>query len=297
MDIQQLKLFRHLAGTLHFGRTSQECNITPSGLTRVVQRLEQQLGQPLFHRDRRSVSLTPAGETFRDYVEDSLQRWQELQNSLAGDQVLRGSLSLYCSVTALLALLPGIAAPFRRLYPQVHIHLQTGDAAQALHKLSNGEADIVIAALPEQQPEWLLATELVRTPLLFIGPRHYPETVIRDVAGIDWQHTPVILSARGLSRERSLRWFTARGVWPNIYSEVAGNEAMIAMVGLGYGVAVVPQLVLETSPLAGQVAVLPVTPELEPFLVGLCTSYKKYRHPAVAAFFDCASRQAASISV
>ena len=43
MNIQELKLFKHLTGTLHFGRTSQACNITPSALTRTIQRLEEEV--------------------------------------------------------------------------------------------------------------------------------------------------------------------------------------------------------------------------------------------------------------
>ena len=49
MDIRDLKLFRHLADSLHFGRTSQACNITPSGMTRTIQRLEAELNKTLEH--------------------------------------------------------------------------------------------------------------------------------------------------------------------------------------------------------------------------------------------------------
>ncbi|MCI5223533.1 MAG: LysR family transcriptional regulator, partial [Candidatus Electrothrix sp. AR4] len=62
MDIELLKIFRHLSASLHFGRTSRAYNISPSGMTRTVQRLEAELGEQLFIRDNRSVSLTRAGE-------------------------------------------------------------------------------------------------------------------------------------------------------------------------------------------------------------------------------------------
>ncbi len=286
MDIQELKIFKHLARTLHFGRTSQACNITPSGLTRTVQRLENQIGRPLFIRDRRSVSLTPAGMVFRDYAEEALQHWQRLQSKLADNTPLAGELSLYCSVTALLGILPEIFSQFRKTHPKVLIHLQTGDAALAIGKLQNGEVDISIAALPDQHREQLEFIEIMKTPLIFIGPGRFPETVVYQDTAINWRKTPVILAERGLSRQRADRWFAAKGVQPNVYSQVAGNEAIIAMVGMGCGVGIIPRLVLDKSPLQDQVDILDVSPQLEPFSVGACVLAKNTGNPIVRSFWQ-----------
>jgi LysR family positive regulator for ilvC len=57
------------------------------------------------------------------------------------------------------------------------------------------------------------------------------------------------------------------------------------MVSLGFGVGVVPQIVLDNSPLADQVAVLRVSPALEAYEVGLFTLEKKLRSPLIAAFW------------
>ncbi|MEJ2690267.1 MAG: LysR family transcriptional regulator, partial [Deltaproteobacteria bacterium] len=96
MDIRSLQLFKNLATTLHFGRTSQSCNITPSALTRAIQRLEDEVGKKLFHRDNRSVQLTPAGRRFLRYAEETIGQWQLLQNDLtAAEQILRGDLAIY----------------------------------------------------------------------------------------------------------------------------------------------------------------------------------------------------------
>ncbi len=286
MDIRELQLFKHLSGTLHFGRTSQACNITPSGLTRTIQRLEDELGKKLFVRDKRSVELTEAGRIFQGYAEDVLQRWDELQNSLSGDGVLRGELSLYCSVTAILSILPAILERFRKTYPEIQIHLQTGDAAMAIAKLQNREVDVTIAAVPDKLPNRLEFIKIIKTPLIFIGPRGFPDTVIKKGETIDWQKTPLIMAERGLSRERVERWFAEKGVVPNIYAQVAGNEAIITMVSLGCGVGVIPELVLEKSPLQDKVFILPIDPQLEPFSVGVCTVEKNRLKPIVQAFWE-----------
>ncbi len=291
MDIRELKLFLHLAETLHFGRTSQACNITPSGLTRAVQRLEAELDIPLFVRDNRYVALTPAGKILQTYAEEAIERFNELQNSLAGDSVLRGELSIYCSVTAILSFLPEILGKFRETYPEVHINLQTGDAAMALAKLQNGEVDVTIAALPDKRPLKLEFIKIIETPLIFIAPARFPETV-RSTADreIDWPRTPLIIAERGLSRTRVLRWFTDKKIQPHIYAQVAGNEAIITMVSLGCGIGIVPELVLKISPLQDQVIILDKVPRLKPFSVGICTIGKNRSNPIVQAFWKNAEK-------
>jgi len=104
-------------------------------------------------------------------------------------------------------------------------------------------------------------------------------------AGIDWHRIPVILAERGLSRVRIDRWFKEKEIQPNIYAEVAGNEALLAMVSLGCGVGVVPQLVLEKSPLKDRVRVFEVDPDLTPFTIGACTLEKHLTHPVIGAFW------------
>ena len=289
MDLEELKLFRHLAESLHFGRTSRACHVTPSALTRTIQRIEAEVGERLFDRDNRSVRLTRAGEGLKQYAEESIERWKTLKESLASDTALHGDISLYCSVTAAYSILPGILSRFRKACPEVHIKLQTGDAAQGVARLRNNEVEVIIDALPDKQAHGLEFMPLTETPLVFIAPLTFPETVIRDGPEIDWRKTPLIVAEQGLSRERIDRWFAAKKILPNIYAQVAGNEAIIAMVSLGCGVGVVPLLVLEKSPLQEQIAVLDVSPRLAPFSLGVCTVKKNLRNPKIRAFWEIAA--------
>jgi LysR family positive regulator for ilvC len=288
MNNRELQLFKHLATSLHFNRTSQACHVTPSALTRTIQRLEAELGEKLFIRDNRSVQLTKAGETFRAYANDVLQRYDLLQSRLSEDKSLGGELSLYCSVTAAYSILPGIFQKFRSVHPGVHINLQTGDAALALTTLQNREVDITVAAQPANLPVAVDFLKILETPLVFIAPLEYAEIVQYQNNQIDWQHTPVIMAEFGLSRERTDLWFRDKGIVPIIYAQVAGNEAIIAMVSLGCGVGVVPQLVLEKSPLQKQIDLLAVSPELESFSIGICTMKKNKLRPQVDAFWKIA---------
>ena len=289
MDNRDLKLFKHLATSLHFGQTSRACHVTPSALTRIIQRLEEELGEKLFLRDNRSVSLTAAGKVFRSYADDVLQRFELLQGDLSTEDMLSGEISLYCSVTAAYSILPAIFQKFRAVYPDVHINLQTGDAAQALSKLQNRDVDVTVAALPDNLPQRVEFLKIFETPLVFIVPSAFPETIRFNDKQIDWEKTPIIMADFGLSRDRTDRWFFEKDIVPNVYAQVAGNEAIIAMVALGCGVGVVPGLVLEKSPLQKQIDIVRVEPELESFSIGICTMKKNMRLPQVDAFWQIAA--------
>ena len=286
MDIRYLQLFRHLARTLHFAKTSKACYITPSALTRVIQRLEAELGKKLFTRDNRSVELTPAGISFKKYSDDVLERWDILHDQLSSDDILQGEISLYCSVTAAYGILPAVMTKYRIAHPQVKIHLETGDPANALTRLSDQDADIVIAALPDILPKDFVFKEILKSPLIFIAPVQHPD-VVKYIAGeIDWEQTPLIIPEHGLSRDRIDRWFAKQNFIPDIYSRVAGNEAIIVMVSLGCGIGLVPQMVLEKSSLLDKVKILKNTPELPAFTIGLCTRKKNLANPRVIALWD-----------
>lgn len=288
MNIRELELFKHLTQTLHFGRTSMDCNITPSGLTRTIQRLEAEIGYALFIRNNRSVSLTPAGLLFKDYCDETIGRWNLFQNQLKSDTVLRGELTLYCSVTAILSILPQILTIFRKTHPEVMIHVQTGDAAKALNKLHSREVDISIAALPDYQPAGLDFIKITETPLLFIFPKFFPESIVYSKGTIDWTKTPVIMPSEGLSRTRVEKWFADKDIRPYIYAQVSGNEAIMSMVSMGCGVGIVPHLVLDKSSLRNEVEILPISPKLRPFTVGACTLVQNKQDPVVQSFWNIA---------
>ncbi len=285
MDIRYLQLFRHLSGTLHFARTSKACYITPSALTRVIQRLEAELDKKLFTRDSRSVELTSAGILFKQYCDDVIERWNILHDQLSSHDILQGKLSLFCSVTAALGILPAIMTKYRKAYPDVQILLETGDAAEALTKLSNQDADVVIAALPDTLAKNLIFQTISQSPLIFIAPLQYPDIIKYIEEKIDWEKTPLIIPDHGLSRERIDQWFAKENFIPNIYSQVAGNEAIIVMVSLGCGIGLVPKIVLEKSTFLNKVKILNHTPELPAFTIGLCTRKKNLANPRVAALW------------
>lgn len=292
MNIRDLQLFLHLAKTLNFARTSAACHISPSSLSRVIQRLESELGQSLFHRDNRRVVLTVSGQEFREYADEAVNQWLAIKDSLAQqDELLAGEISLFCSVTASYSFLYDLLSQFRLEHPNIEIKLHTGDTATVIDRISNEQEDVGIAAIPKRPPAHLAVQEITRTPLVFIKPKDNLHAMPGLGAGgeMDWQQVPMILSETGLARERVDQWFRDQKIKPNIYAQVAGNEAIVSMVSLGFGIGLVPKLVVDNSPLEDRIEQLARQPALEDFSIGVCTLKRKLSNPLIKAFWELAS--------
>jgi LysR family positive regulator for ilvC len=290
MDARSLKQFVNLSDCLHFGRASEASHVSPSALSRSIKRLEDELGVDLFERNNRSVSLTHAGRLFLNYARDTLGDWDAIRNKLMEESgELRGEVSMYCSVTASYSFLFEILTRFRRDHPHIEIKLHTGDPEDAIPRVLSGEEDISIGAKPQNLTAGLAFKLIAVSPLVFIEARRKKGQIHSCNAqpeAEEWAGKPMILSERGLARRRVDQWFRALGVQANIYAQVAGNEAIVSMVSLGLGVGVVPQIVLDNSPLADTVRVLDIKPALEAYEVGLFTLEKKLASPLINALWS-----------
>lgn len=288
MDNRTIQVFLALAETLHFGRAAEACHMSPSTLTRAIKQLEADVGVALFERDNRSVALTEGGKRFRQYARESTTLWDTFRNSVLSDaEQISGSLTLYGSVTASYSFLFERLARMHDSHPSIQITLQTGDPEQAITRVLSGDADISLGARPSSLPSNVAFKSIAKTPLVFIAPAdsELHVTALRYAANQQWQNIPMILPERGVARDRVTRWFRSQGVRPLVSAQVAGNEAIVSMVGLGSGVGVVPQIVLENSPLKNKVSILPVAAVLKPLEVGLFATRKKRSNRLVDALW------------
>ncbi len=292
MDTRALQVFLSVADTLNFSRSSEQLHMSVSAVSRTVSRLEGELGQPLLERDNRRVSLTGAGREFREYARGALADWQRLQRHLGGEGELTGEVSLYCSVTASYSVLAPVLERFRAAHPGVDIMLHTGDQADGIGRILEGQDDVAVSGRPERLPARLAFLPLLESPLLFCAPA--ADCAVREAVyapgGIDWERVPFIVPERGVTKDMLDAWFAARGIRPRIYAQVAGHEAIVAMVGLGLGVGIAPELVVQTGGMAASVAPLPVEDGLPPLAIGLCSLQRRLDSPLVQSLWTVAGQ-------
>ncbi|WP_038181538.1 HTH-type transcriptional activator IlvY [Vibrio rhizosphaerae] len=288
MNIRILELFIHLCDSKNFSQTAAAMHMSPSALSRQIQKFEEEIGQHLFIRDNRRVEVTSTGLRLLPVALKIITEWRQFQAELhESNQTLRGEIRLFCSVTASYSHLPELLADFRSQHPFIEFKLLTGDPAQAIDKVLNNEADLAISALPEQLPARIVFESISEIPLSVIAPvgvSSFEQTL--RATPIDWSTIPFIVPESGTARERANTWFKTMAIKPNIYAQSAGHEAIVSMVALGYGVGIAPDVVINNSPAREKVQRLPESQLIPPFQLGVCCRQSQLEQPLVKALWQ-----------
>lgn len=248
MNFYELKAYVCLSEHLHFAKTAEEINISPSALSRIITRLEEEAGTILINRNNRQVELTPNGKLFAEFAKETLEKKSDLESSFSGEKnKISGTLHVYASVTACYTILPHFIKKLSTKYPGIQLAVETGDPASAISAIKEGRAALAVAAIPEDGLSYLETINLKTTPLIFAASVDSPFTELDGSPQDIISSTPLILPKTGLARRRFDQWTKSRNVKPIIAAETEGNEAILALAQLGLGIGLVPQIVLESG--------------------------------------------------
>ena len=289
-----MRVFLSVSDTLNFSRSSEALHLSLSAVSRTIQRLEEELGQILLERDNRRVSLTIHGRQFREYAQKAVDDWQRLRQKLNSETALAGELSLFCSVTASYSVLAPILESYRFSHPCVAIMMHTGDQADGVARVLSGQDDLAVVARPAVLPPRLAFLPLRESSLILCAP--VADCAVRDLVNrgdtgssdFDWSALPFIVPERGISKDIVDNWFRDQGISPTIYAQVAGHEAIVAMVGLGLGVGVVPEIVIGASGVANMVTRVPLGHPLPALSIGMCGLKSRLESPLVQSLWNTA---------
>ncbi|MCI7799956.1 MAG: HTH-type transcriptional activator IlvY [Spirochaetia bacterium] len=249
MNLYELKAFVTLSKTLHFGKTASLENISPSALSRIISRLEEENATIFLDRSNRSVELTENGKLFAEYAKETLERTQILKAKFNGNQnQLTGTLHIFASVTACYTILPDFIKKFSEKYPKISLSVETGDPAGAIQAVREGRVSLAVAAIPEDGLSYLETISVKTTPLVYAASIDGPYTKLEGSPQDILSTTPLILPKTGLARQRFDQWTKSRNVKPIIAAETEGNEAILAIAHLGLGIGLIPQIILESAP-------------------------------------------------
>lgn len=248
MNFYELKAFVVLSKQLHFAKTAEEVNLSPSALSRIISRLEEETGTDLIDRSNRKVELTPNGKLFADFARETLEKEADLIASFNGEKnKITGTLHVYASVTACYVILPLFIKKLAENYPGIQVVLETGDPAGAISAVREGRANLAVAAIPEDGLSYMETISVRHSPLIFAASNK-SNFKFENSSPQDFISTvPLILPKTGLARRRFDEWVRSRNVKPIIAAETEGNEAILALAQLGIGMGLVPKIVLESG--------------------------------------------------
>jgi DNA-binding transcriptional LysR family regulator len=240
LELAQLEAFLQVAQHRSFSRAAEALFLTQPSVTARIQSLEREIGERLFERTGRSVTLTDAGHAFMPHAQRALTAVQEGTDAIEavrhGDV---GSIRLGSSSSIATYVLPKILRHFRENRPRVHVHLTTGNSEDLIEKLIAGETHVVVSRLtqhPEVESLHLYNDDLA----LVVSPAH-PFAARGRVTIAEAGREPFLFFERSSSYHSIVySMFLRVGVVPESVMELDSMETTKHMVEAGLGIAILP---------------------------------------------------------
>ncbi|MBO3463937.1 LysR family transcriptional regulator [Aetokthonos hydrillicola Thurmond2011] len=243
MELRHLRYFVTLAEELHFGRAAQRLHIAQPPLSQQIRQLELELGFELFHRTKRMVQLTEAGQVFLTEVKRVLEQLdQAIQIAQQTSRGEAGRLVIGFVSSASYNVLPKILRIFRKCVPSVVLELRELTTNEQLQWLREGRIDVGFLRPPVE--EALFSTETIFREMLVValpeGHRlaHEPQVFVSSLC-----NEPFILFPRRNAPgvyDNIISLCQQAGFSPKVSQEAIEMQTIVSLVAAEMGVAIVP---------------------------------------------------------
>jgi DNA-binding transcriptional LysR family regulator len=241
MDLRQLEIIRAIADTGSFTAAGEKLHVSQSAISRQILLLEEELGEPVFHRIGRRIRITPAGESLLQLSNRVFQDLDETVSAISDKQEsLRGTMRLVGGMTVCLYVFPALLAEVRRAHPNLDLKITVGSAERSIAMLRSGAGDLGLITLPVEASD-LVSVPVLREELLLVTYPAHPLAKKRQITPADLTRQPFILFETGSITRRIVdEFFMREHIEAQIVMETENVEIIKAMVRHGLGISIIP---------------------------------------------------------
>ncbi|MCX4394556.1 LysR family transcriptional regulator [Streptomyces sp. NBC_00053] len=294
IEARHLRVLRAVAATGSFSAAARELGCTQPAVSQQMKALEASAGTTLLIRTGREMRLTQAGEALVRHASGILAGLTAAEEEVAAIAGLRaGRVRLVSFPSGSSTLVPGALAALRAAHPGTQVSLVEAEPPRSVEMLREGDCDIALAfRYGTSGTEWddLVVRPLLTDRLIGLVPEghrlsHSAAVGIAELAEESW------IAGCPRCRRQLVEVCEASGFTPRIDFATDDYPAVVGLVGAGLGVAVLPELAIESVRPKGARTVT-VEPAIEREIVAL-TLPDLAQVPAVAATLDRLSLAAA----
>jgi DNA-binding transcriptional LysR family regulator len=242
MELRQLEYVLAVAEEASFTRAAARTHVAQPGISAQVRRLEEELGERLFDRSGRTVTLTAAGEAVLPFARAALSAVASARQAVEDlSGLVRGQVSVGMVTACPVELMPAAVAGFHREYAGVEISLVEDDSDGLLAGVAAGRIDLALVGLADDSPAGITVQLIADEPLhAAVAPGHELASRSSVPVRVLAEHDLIALP-RGTGGRTALDAACARaGVAPRIVIEASDPRVLAAMAQRGLGVAVLP---------------------------------------------------------
>lgn len=258
MELSQLEVFLAVARERRFSRAAEKLYRTQSAVSQTIHKLESELGEALFDRSSREGVLTDAGQVLFDYAEKLLNLRRDASESLAELRELqKGKLVIAANELTSLYLL-SVLAEFRRLHPMIKITVQRSLGSRIPDEVLQHSAEMGVLSYKPEEPRLHSVVTYLDELVLVVPPSHplagATQVSIRQL-GAESFVAHIVSSPY---REKVLQTFQHHKTPLHMDVELPTLQAIKQFVAMGNGVALMPEITVETEVARGELIRIPV---------------------------------------
>lgn len=248
MELRELKYFLAVASEESISKAAQTLFITQPNLSRQMQNLEDELGEQLFVRGNRKITLTEAGKLLRKRAEEIVELANKIEVEVASsNSEISGDICIGSGESYAISTIINIAKQVQDEYPKIKFHIHSGDGYEIAEKLDKGLIDFGIFIGPYDLSKY----EYLKLPLQdtwgVIMQKDNPLALKDKITPQDLWNVPIIRSKQSFGKNKISEWFKKDESELNIVATYNLLYNASIMVEEGLGVAVSIDKLLNTS--------------------------------------------------
>ncbi|WP_099159099.1 LysR family transcriptional regulator [Virgibacillus ndiopensis] len=288
METKQLITFKMAAESLNFTQTAKMLNFAQSSVTAQIKSLEAELGQPLFERLGKRLTLTEAGRQFKVYTDKMIKLNEEAKLALSGDKETSGTLIIGAQESQCTYRLPPILKEFKNQYPNVKLIFKPAHSDEmAREHLLKGTLDIAFIMDTSKPGDALKLEPLIQEEIKLVTSPDHPLLAKSEVCPKDLVNETLLLTETGCSyRTLFENYFHSAEVYPLNKFEFVSIEAIKQCVIAGLGIAALPAMVVESDIKMDRMKELVWKNGIPPIFTHIAWHKDKWMTPPLQAFIE-----------
>ena len=256
MEFRQLEYFAQIVEQGSFTAAAKKCSVAQPSLSAQIQKLEEELGEPLLLRRPRGVSLTSSGQRVYEQAKILLESRDGLVETFRQrDEIRSGEVTLGVIPTIAPFLLGQLLGRFREEFPNIQIHVREAQTSELVEMVVSEEVDFAVVSdlAKNVLKRWSLHLRtLFREPLLLAVPNSHSLAAQKRLV-LDLKEVPeseiLFLGEGHCLREQAMELCQLEESDQQIRCEQL--VTLQALVAMGLGVTFVPQMFREHHAAAG----------------------------------------------
>lgn len=242
MDIRQLRCLLAIVDEGSFSSAGRRLGMAQPAVSAQIQRLEREIGDQVFFRDGRTVSLTAVGEVMVPHARAAIRAMRDAE---AAAQAARGVVSGTVTFGAMPGCgglgVPEMLYAFREAFPQISLRVIEASAHELIRQVTHGDIDVALVGTPSPSTHGLPARVIVEERLVAVAPATGAPVSSEAIALQTLLEREIMCTPKGSGIRSALELAARARQLPITIRYESGNpDMLVAFAASGLGVAVVP---------------------------------------------------------